>query len=85
MITTKEAVTKKQILEALSLRKESIDCQIQITTDNLAITRQGMLRSSTPEILEPGVRQLEEKIHDLRFKQKSIERAMVEINNAFGW
>lgn len=85
MITTKEAVTKKQILEALSLRKESIDCQIKIKINSLALTRQAMILSSTPEILHPEASRLEEEINDLRFKQKSIERAMVEINNAFGW
>lgn len=85
MITTSQALAKKQILEALSLRKESIDCQIQIKINGLALTRQAMILSSTPEILHPEACRIEEEINDLRFKQKSIERAMVEINNAFGW
>jgi len=84
MITNKQAIAKKKILDLINIRMDEMR-----TERNNAMSKVSSLRI---KLIQTGDKDLAIQLEDaemdlkiVRMKDKALEEAMIQVNNGFGW
>lgn len=84
MITTSQALAKKQILDLINIQMDEMRTERNLAMCKVSSLRMKFIQTGIEEIKE----QMEEAECDLRIinsRNKALEEALININNGFGW
>ncbi len=84
MITTSQAIAKKQILDLINIQMDEMRTERNLAMLKVSSLRMKFIQSGDKD-LTSQIEEAELELKIVRMKDKALEEAMIQIQHGFGW